>query len=156
LQPNDLPPEFGIWRSADLHVHMNYGGHYRATPETLAEQARAEDLDVVYNLLVNKEERVPDISYRVGRDPMSGSRVTILHSQASHTSYWGHLGLLGLTDHYLAPGFSAYQNSPLPSPYPDNGAIANLAHAQGALVGYVHPFDTVPDPATDKTLTNEL
>src|SRR5207342_9957 len=56
----------------------------------------------------------------------------------------------------LIPGFSAYQNSPLPSPYPDNGAVADLAHAQGALVGYVHPFDTVPDPAKDTSLTNEL
>jgi hypothetical protein len=156
LQPNDLPASFGSFVSADLHVHMNYGGHYRATPETLDLQARAEDLDVVYNLLVNKEERVPDIAYPIGRDPVSGHGVTILHSQEYHTSYWGHLGLLGLTDHYLAPGFSAYQNSPLPSPYPDNGAIADLAHAQGALVGYVHPFDTVPDPATDKTLTNAL
>ncbi len=156
LQPNDLPASFGTWQSADLHVHMNYGGHYRATPETLDLQARAEDLDTVYNLLVNKEERVPDISYPVGRDPVSGHGVTILHSQEYHTSYWGHLGLLELDDHYLAPGFSAYQNSPLASPYPDNGAIADLAHAQGALVGYVHPFDTVPDPAKDKTLTNEL
>ena len=156
LQPNDLPASFGTWQSADLHVHMNYGGHYRATPETLDLQARAEDLDAVYNLLVNKEERVPDISYPVGRDPVSGHGVTILHSQEYHTSYWGHLGLLELNDHYLAPGFSAYQNSPLASPYPDNGAIADLAHAQGALVGYVHPFDTVPDPAKDKTLTNEL
>jgi TolB protein len=155
LQPNDLPASFGKWRSADLHVHMNYGGHYRSTPETLAAQARAEDLDVVYNLIVNKEERVPDISYRVGRDPASGG-VTIVHSQEFHTSYWGHLGLLGLTDHVLTPGFSAYQNSPLSSPYPDNGAVADLAHAQGALVGYVHPFDTLPDPAKDETLTNEL
>jgi TolB protein len=107
--------------------------------------------------LVNKEERVPDITYfRPGPDPASGAGVLILHSQEYHTSYWGHLGLLGLSDHYLAPGFSAYQNSPLASPYPDNGAIADLAHAQGALVGYVHPFDTVPDPAKDKSLTNEL
>ncbi len=157
LQLNDLPASFGTFVSADLHVHMNYGGHYRATPETLAAQARAEDLNVVYNLLVNKEERVPDIGYfRAGPDPASGKGVTIFHSQEYHTSYWGHLGLLGLTDHYLAPGFSAYQNSPLASPYPDNGAIADLAHAQGALVGYVHPFDTVPDPAKDKSLTNEL
>jgi WD40 repeat protein len=155
LVPNFLPASFGQFRSADLHVHMNYGGHYRATADTLAAQARAEDLDVVYNLIVNKEERVPDISYRVGRDPASGG-VTIFHSQEFHTSYWGHLGLLGLTDHVLTPGFSAYQNSPLSSPYPDNGAVADLAHAQGALVGYVHPFDTVPDPAKDKTLTNEL
>ena len=156
LQPNDLPSSFGSFVSADLHVHMNYGGHYRATPETLARQARAEDLGVVYNLLVNKEERVPDIAYRPGSDPASGNGVLILHSQEYHTSYWGHLGLLGLSDHYLAPGFSAYQNSPLASAYPDNGAIADLAHAQGALVGYVHPFDTVPDPAKDKSLTNEL
>ena len=157
LQPNDLPASFGKFVSADLHVHMNYGGHYRATPETLARQARAEDLDVVYNLLVNKEERVPDIAYfRPGPDPASSDGVLILHSQEYHTSYWGHLGLLGLSDHYLAPGFSAYQNSPLASPYPDNGAIADLAHAQGALVGYVHPFDTVPDPVKDKSLTNEL
>jgi len=157
LQLNDLPPSFGKLVSADLHVHMNYGGHYRATPETLARQARAEDLGVVYNLLVNKEERVPDISYfRPGPDQASGDGVLILHSQEYHTSYWGHLGLLGLSDHYLAPGFSAYQNSPLASAYPDNGAIADLAHAQGALAGYVHPFDTVPDPAKDKSLTNEL
>ena len=155
LQLNDLPRSFGLFLSADLHVHMNYGGHYRATPATLAAQARAEDLNVVYNLLVNKEERVPDIAYfRPGLDPESGDGALILHSQEYHTSYWGHLGLLGLRDHYLAPGFSAYQNSPLASAYPDNGAVADLAHAQGALVGYVHPFDD--DPATDKTLTNEL
>jgi Tol biopolymer transport system component len=157
LQPNVLPAAFGNWRSADLHVHMDYGGTYRNTPENLARQARAEDLDVVYNLIVNKEERVPDIGYfRPGPDPASSSDVLILHSQEYHTSYWGHLGLLGLSDHYLTPGFSAYQNSPLASPYPDNGVIADLAHAQGALVGYVHPFDTDPDPTRDKTLTNEL
>lgn len=155
LQLNDLPAAFGKFESADLHVHMNYGGHYRNTPANLARQARAEDLDVVYNLLVNKEERVPDISYfQPGPDPASGDGVTILHSQEYHTSYWGHLGLLGLSDHYLTPGFAAYQNSPLASAYPDNGVIADLAHAQGALVGYVHPFDD--EPSTDKTLTNEL
>jgi hypothetical protein len=155
LQLNDLPASFGKFRSADLHVHMNYGGHYRNTPENLARQARAEDLNVVYDLIVNKEERVPDIAYfRPGADPSSGDGVLILHSQEYHTSYWGHLGLLGLSNHYLTPGFAAYQNSPLASAYPDNGAIADLAHAQGALVGYVHPFDD--DPATDKTLTNEL
>jgi hypothetical protein len=157
LRKNDLPASFGAFRSADLHVHMNYGGHYRNTPETLARQARAEDLDVVYDLIVNKEERVPDISYfRKGPDPASGDGVLILHSQEYHTSYWGHLGLLGLSDHYLTPGFAAYQNSPLASAYPDNGVIADLAHAQGALVGYVHPFDTDIDPEKESSLSNEL
>jgi Tol biopolymer transport system component len=156
LETNDLPASFGRFVSADLHVHMNYGGHYRATPATLAQQARAEDLDVVYNLIVNKEERVPDIAYRVGSDPISANGTLLIHSQEYHTSYWGHLGLLGLSDHVLTPGFSAYQNSPLASAFPDNGIIADLAHAQGALVGYVHPFDTIPDPARDSSLTNEL
>ena len=157
LQLNDLPASFGRFRSADLHVHMNYGGHYRNTPQNLARQARAEDLGLVYNLIVNKEERVPDISYfHAGLDPVSGDGVQIVHSQEFHTSYWGHLGLLGLSDHFLTPGFSAYQNSPLASPWPDNGTIADLAHAQGALVGYVHPFDTDIDPKTEKSLTNEL
>src|SRR4029453_3558892 len=42
------------------------------------------------------------------------------------------------------------------SPYPHNGVIADLAHAQQGVVGYVHPFDTVPDPAKDPVLTHEL
>jgi hypothetical protein len=157
LQPNDLPSSFGRWRSADLHVHMNYGGTYRNTPEHLARQARAEDLDAVYNLIVNKEERVPDIAYfRPGPDPASGEGVLILHSQEYHTSFWGHLGLLGLSDHFLTPGFSSYQSTALASPYPDNGVIADRAHAQGALVGYVHPLDSDIDPAKEKSLSYEL
>lgn len=152
---HDLPPSFGIWQSADLHVHMNYGGHYRNTPANLVQQAQAEDLDVVYNLIVNKEERVPDIGYPVGRDPASGD-VLLMQSQEFHTSYWGHLGLLHLSDHVLTPDFSAYQHTALASPYPHNGVIADLAHAQGGLVGYVHPFDWVIDPAKEKSLTNGL
>ena len=31
--------DFGKFLSADLHVHMNYGGHYRSTPETPARAA---------------------------------------------------------------------------------------------------------------------
>ena len=157
LQPHGLPPSFGTWRSADLHVHMNYGGAYRNTPENLARQAKAEDLDVVYNLIVNKEERIPDIGYfRPDPDPASGDAVLIMHAQEYHTSFWGHIGLLHLADHLLMPDFSAYQHTALASPYPHNGVVADLAHAQGALVGYVHPFDWDIDPAKEKSLTNQL
>ena len=157
LKPNALPASFGNWRSADLHVHMNYGGHYRNTPENLARQARAEDLDAVYNLIVNKEERVPDIGYfRPDPDPASGDGVLIMHAQEFHTSYWGHLGLLHLSDHVLTPDFSAYRHTALASPFPHNGTVADLAHGQGALVGYVHPFDWDIDPATEKSLSNML
>jgi hypothetical protein len=103
LRDNDLPAGFGTYVSADLHVHMNYGGHYRNTPERLLAQQDAEDLDVVYNLLVNKEERLPDIGYfrpGGGVDPASGARM-VFHAQEYHTSFWGHLGLLNLQDHVL-------------------------------------------------------
>ncbi|MEO7256488.1 MAG: CehA/McbA family metallohydrolase [Sphingomicrobium sp.] len=157
LVRNDLPASFGTWRSADLHVHMNYGGTYRNTPANLARQARAEDLDAVYNLIVNKEERVPDVGYfRGDPDPVSSDDVLIVHSQEFHTSFWGHLGLLNLSDHMLTPDFSAYQHTALASPYPHNGVVADLAHAQGGLVGYVHPFDTLIDPANEPSLSNAL
>jgi hypothetical protein len=134
---------------------MNYGGNYRNTPENLARQARAEDLDVIYNTIVNKEQRIPDIAHAGGAVTRDGG-VTIFQAQEFHTSYWGHLGLLDLRDHFLTPDFSAYQQSALTSPYPHNGAVADLAHAQGALVGYVHPFDWEIVPDKEKSLTSAL
>ncbi|MBF6024080.1 TolB family protein [Lysobacter niastensis] len=154
LQAQALPPEFGDWISADLHVHMNYGGHYRNTPQRLAAQAQAEDLDVVEQLIVNKEERIPDIAQFGRQDDTTPVRIE--HAQEYHTSFWGHLGLLNLRSHYLTPDFTAYRHTALASPYPHNGVIADLADAQQGLVGYVHPFDTVPDPAKDPVLSHQL
>ncbi len=144
--PITIPAEFGQWKSGDVHVHMNYGGHYRNTPENLVKQAQAEDLDLVYNLVVNKEQRIPDIAYfSPAPDPASNSSVTFLHGQEFHTSYWGHLGLLGLEDHYLLPGYTYYTQTGVASGYPNNAAVADLAHKQRGMVGYVHPFDFEPD-----------
>jgi len=158
LEGNDLPSEFGKFVSSDLHVHMNYGGHYRNTPENLLRQQDAEDLDVVYNLLVNKEERIPDIAYfRAGgdADPASSERV-VFHAQEYHTSFWGHMALLNLESHYLLPDYTAYRHTAYESPWPNNGAIADLAHAQNSLVGYVHIADFPIDPPKEKTLSYEL
>jgi TolB protein len=158
LQPLALPADWSReWLSADVHVHMNYGGTYRATPERLVRQADAEDLDVVFDLVVNKEQRIPDIRYfSPVPDRASTEQVLLSHGQEYHTSLWGHLGLLGLNDHYLIPGYAAYPNTAAASLYPTNAAIADLAHAQGALVGYVHPFDDPPDPDATGALTSEL
>jgi TolB protein len=158
LPGNELPPEFGRFVSADLHVHMNYGGHYRNTPERLLAQQDAEDLDVVYNLIVNKEERIPDIIYfKPGgaADAASGNRA-VFHAQEYHTSFWGHLGLLNLEEHYLLPDYTAYRHTAYESPWPHNGAISDLARAQGGLVGYVHIADFPIDPPQEKKLSYEL
>jgi TolB protein len=143
--------------SADLHVHMNYAGTYRNTPQHLVEQGEAEGLDIIEDLVVNKEVRIPDIaSFRTGPDPASKSDMLLMQSQEFHTSYWGHLGLLNLQHNFLLPGYAAYPNTAAASLYPTNADIADLAHAHGALVGYVHPFDTFPDPANPVPLTDEL
>jgi TolB protein len=146
------------WTSGDLHIHMNYGGHYRATPTTLAFQARAEGLNVAENLIVNKEDRVPDIGYFTGRpDPVSRPDLLVVHDQEYHTSIWGHTGLLGLSRNVVLPGYAGYAGTAAASLYPDNATIADEVHAQGGLFGYVHPFDTYPDPYdTAATLSDEL
>ncbi len=146
------------WWSGDLHVHMNYGGAYRNTPAHLAFQAKAEDLHVVENLIVNKEQRIPDIGYfRTDADPVSGPGFLLMHGQEYHTSYWGHTAFLGLSDHYILPEYAAYPNTAAASLYPTNADVGDLARAQAALFGYVHPFDARPDPADTSTpLTYEL
>ena len=124
----DTPLEFATWKSGDVHVHMNYGGTYRTEPADLVKQARAEDLDTVFDLLVNKEQRVPDIAYFSPLpDPASTTDTLLAHSQEYHTSVWGHLGLLGLDDHYLIPGYVGYPYTAAASLYPDNAAVADLA-----------------------------
>ncbi len=86
------------WVSADVHVHMNYGGDYRNTPAHLVLQAQAENLSIVNSLLVNKEQRFPDIAYNGRqRDPASTPDTLVVHGQEYHTSYWGHLGLLDIS-----------------------------------------------------------
>jgi TolB protein len=158
LQPLEIPKETGThWVSGDVHVHMNYAGVYRNTPKNLVAQAAAEDLPIVESLVVNKEQRIPDLAYfHAGLDPASTKDNVLFFGQEFHTSYWGHLGLLNLTRNFLLPGYAAYAGTAAASLFPANANIADMAHEQQALVGYVHPFDTFPNPAKDESLTDEL
>ena len=158
LRPLDLPQRPNSrWVSGDVHVHMNYGGAYRNTPKNLVAQATAENLSIVEDLIVNKEQRIPDIRYFSSNADAASTGTTLLfHGQEFHTSYWGHLGLLHLTNHFLLPGYAAYPGTAAASLFPANANVADVAHEQHALVGYVHPYDTFPDPAKDATLTHEL
>jgi TolB protein len=152
-------PDAAHWVSADVHVHMNYGGEYRNTPAHLVLQAQAENLSIVNSLLVNKEQRFPDIAYD-GRqqDPASKPNALVVHGQEYHTSYWGHLGLLDISGGVILPGYVGYPNTAAASLYPMNADVADIAHSRGALVGYVHPFDDYPEPLSkpQETLTSEL
>jgi TolB protein len=151
LQPLNLPRETrSQWVSGDVHVHMNYGGSYRNTPKNLLAQAAAENLPIVEDLIVNKEQRIPDIAYFISKvDPASTATNLLFHGQEFHTSYWGHLDLLNLTRNFLIPGYAGYPNTAAASLFPANAIVADMAHEQRALVGYAHPFETVADPLTD-------
>jgi hypothetical protein len=46
------------------------------------------------------------------------------------------------------PGYAGYPNTAAASLSPTNADVADMAHAQGALVGYVHPFEEEPQPLT--------
>ncbi len=147
------------WISADLHVHMNYGGEYQETPEILSDEAKAEGLQVVNNLIVNKEQRFPDIaSAGENRESFSDGKVVIVNGQEFHTSYWGHRGIIDLRGSLLLPGYAGYPNTAAASLYPMNADVYDMAHLQGALVGEVHPFDEVPDPFANppQRITDEL
>ena len=157
LDPIGIPPGDGSsrWLSADLHVHMNYGGVYRNRPANLVAAMAAENLPIAQDLIVNKEQRIPDIgNFRTSPDPASTPGNILLFGQEFHTSYWGHLGLLHLARHLLLPGYATYPSTAAASMFPTNANVADMAHAQQALVGYVHPFDWPPDPYTDPTLTH--
>ena len=132
LRPLDLPKNAqSHWVSGDVHVHMNYGGTYRDTPPRLVAQAAAENLSIVEDLVVNKEQRVPDIAYfSTEPDAASMADNLLFHGQEFHTSYWGHLGLLNLTQHFLLPGYAAYPLTAAASLAPDNAMIADMTHAQ--------------------------
>jgi Tol biopolymer transport system component len=145
------------WISGDLHVHMNYGGTYVNDPQRLRNQAEAEGLQIVNSLIVNKEQRFPDIAYR--REEVDGDAdVLSVPGQEFHTSYWGHRGLLGMKDDILLPGYAGYPNTAAASLFPMNADVYDMAHAKGALVGAVHPFDEMPDPFANppQRITDEL
>ena len=158
LEPFNLPNGFSKGISGDLHVHMNYGGHYLNKPSDLLQQAAAEDVNLVFNLIVNKEQRVPDVQYFGSGDVRStDGKAVVLHSQEFHTSFWGHMGLLNLSANLILPDYAGYPQTAAESLYPDNTFIAEEARKQGGLAGYVHPFEVsevMPQPAP--ALVNEL
>ena len=139
----DVP---GMW-SGDLHVHMNYGGLYRNTPAHLAEQGRAEDLNLIYDLIVNKEQRFPDIGELPSR---SRSGVDAMPVDPAWTGIPHQL--LGTSQHPesdAAPAAARLRRVPFHrrgQPLSAQRRGRGYGPRQHALVGYAHPFDEDVDP----------
>lgn len=139
------------WYSGSTHVHMNYGGNLRNTPENLLRMAKAEALDMVMNQVANKDNRILDYQYFVpggGEHPASASDPEAkLHiGQEYRPPFYGHVFFLGLREHLISPFTTGYEGTGIESLYPSNTDMFRKARAQGAVNGYVHAFYGETDP----------
>jgi Tol biopolymer transport system component len=141
------------WWDGDNHFHMNYAGVYFNTPKKLMEQAEAEDIHVLNNLICNKEQRIPDIAHFTGQpDPVSTATRVMFHSQEYHPPFWGHASFLNLKKHYVIPDYVGYQNTIVDSIFPTNTEAFRITREQGGLAGYAHGAG--PHFAVDLALEN--
>lgn len=136
------------WRSGSTHVHMNYGGNLHNTPENLLRMARAEGLRFVMDLVANKDNRIFDYQHYIpGADLHPASGDARLHvGEEYRPAFYGHIFLLGLRDHLVAPFAGGYERTGIASLYPSNTDILRHAASQSALTGYVHAFNGDADP----------
>jgi TolB protein len=127
------------WWSGDNHFHMNYAGVYYTSPAEMMRQGDAEDIHVLNNLIVNKEQRIPDVSHFTGKiDPVSTADRILFHNQEYHPPFWGHAVFLNLKEHLIIPDYVGYANTVVNSIYPTNTTAFRVAKEQGALTGYAH------------------
>lgn len=132
------------WYSGSNHVHMNYGGNLRNSPENLLFMAAAEDTAVIGELIANKDNRILDYSYfRGSLDPASSPDRLLYFNQEYRPPFYGHISFINMKEHLISPFTTGYEGTAIESLYPSNTDMFRLARKQGAIGGYVHPFDTV-------------
>ena len=139
------------WHSGSTHVHMNYGGNFRNTPENLMFMSRAEGQDVVNELVANKDNRILDWMYFEpggGEHSVSKNDPNMLFfvGEEYRPPFYGHVFFLGLRDHLISPFTTGYEGTGIESLYPSNTDMFRKARAQGAVTGYVHPWPSDTDP----------
>ena len=137
------------WYSGSTHVHMNYAGNLHNTLENLMMMSDAEDQDVVNELVANKDNRILDHQFFIpggGPHPLSDPNRILVVGQEYRPPFYGHVFMLGLQEHLISPYTTGYEGTAIESLYPSNTDMLRKARAQGATVGYVHPFSGDGDP----------
>ncbi len=137
------------WYSASTHVHMNYAGNLHNTLENLMMMSEAEDQDLVLEQIANKDNRVLDYQFfgpGGGPHPLSTPERILLVGQEYRPPFYGHAFFFGLKDHLISPVVTGYEGTAIESLYPSNTDMFRKARAQGATIGYVHPFFGDSDP----------
>jgi TolB protein len=134
------------WYSGSDHVHMNYGGNLRNTPEELMMLARAEWLNVVGEKVANKDHRIFDHQHFTGAPHKLSTNTQLLSfGEEYRPPFYGHINFINLTQHLISPFTGGYEGSGIESIYPSNTDIFRIGRKQGAIAGYVHPWSRDPE-----------
>lgn len=137
------------WYSGDNHIHPNYGGHYRVTPEDLLHKAQSEDLNVANGMIANYwgNSRIEDLEHFQGHPHdfpghshgEAEERTIVYYNEEYRPSFFGHMSLLNLIE-LITPFFIGSSGTAWHAHYPDNATVLRKVHDNGGIGGYVHPF----------------
>ncbi len=137
------------WYNGSTHIHMNYGGNLRNTLQNMMMMSAAEDQDMVTVQIANKDNRILDYQFfesgGATHSQTHRNRLLVV-GQEYRPPFYGHVFMLGLRNHLISPFTTGYLGTAIESLYPSNTDMLRKAKAQGATVGYVHPFSGERDP----------
>jgi hypothetical protein len=137
------------WYSASTHVHANYAGNLHNTLENLIMMSMAEDQDLVLEQVANKDNRILDYHYfEPGGEAHSASipEQVVVVGQEFRPPFYGHIFMFGMKEHLISPFVTGYEGTAIESLYPSNTDMMLKAKRQGAVTGYVHPYNGDADP----------
>ncbi len=141
-------PQGSGWFSGDMHVHDLHEGRFGLTHEDFFKQLSADGLGVA-NALIHM-----DGTKLMGRwsdltgapSPLSNEKTILRYSQ-EYRGYFGHFALIGLNT-FQMPLIGGVPFTPFA---PDILGIGHIdgARSQGALAGFVHPFNQSTETPED-------
>ncbi|HYM12516.1 MAG TPA: CehA/McbA family metallohydrolase [Bryobacterales bacterium] len=133
------------WYSGSNHIHMNYGGNLHDTPGNLMLMAAAEDNDVIEDKICNKDNRIFDHQFFTGKPDRRSTPDRLLYFDEEYRPpFYGHVSFINLTKHLISPFTTGYEGTAIESLYPSNTDMFRVARAEGAIMGYVHPWSGDP------------
>lgn len=139
LRPLVNPREAG-WYSGDMHVHDLHEGRFGLTHEDFFAQLRADDVGVANDLIhMDGTKLMGRWSDLTGEPSPLSTDETILRYSQEYRGYFGHFALVGLND-FQMPLIGGVPHTPHA---PDVLGLEHIdgARAEGAIVGFVHPFN---------------
>jgi hypothetical protein len=129
------------WRSADVHVHLHYGGEYLLGPEDASLVQRAEDVHFMNMMVANQGSAfVHDSAFFEGKPHKLSAGDHILRwGEEYRNDFYGHLCMYGITE-LVPPIYSGFRLSEHPHDVPANSVAADHCHSVGGTLSYAHPL----------------